>query len=112
MAIYYKQGFVDRAALYPHTVKQYENWLLYLPRDDGNLFDKLHCGLIPLGAPCPGVKTSGFKWNLDGDTLLAFGHLVSTSNKFDKSASVATVSTSQPLLITMELEFEDKLFNE
>ena len=47
--------------------------------------------------------------NLDGDTLLAFGHLVSTSNKFDKSISIATVSTSQPLLITMELRLEDEI---
>ena len=64
--------------------------------------DQLHCGLIPLGEPCPGVKTTGFKWNLDGDQVLAFGHLVSTSNKFVKSE--ATVLTSKPLLLTIELQ--------
>jgi len=83
------------------------NHTIHLPQDEKSDLEKLHCGLIPLGAPCSDVKTTGFKWNLDGDTLLAFGHLVSTSNRFDKSASIATVFTSTPLLITMELELED-----
>lgn len=75
---------------------------------EGEKKSQLHCGIIPLGNPCPGVETSGFKWNLDGKTLLAFGHLVSTSNKFDNKAKLATVSTSNPLLFTMELRLEDK----
>ena len=76
-------------------------------RDEKTCLENLHCGLIPLGTPCSDVKTTGFKWNLDGNTLLSFGHLVSTSNKFEKNSSIATVFTSKPLLITIELQFEE-----
>ena len=65
--------------------------------------ENLHCGLIPLGEPCPGVKTSGFKWNLQGDQTLAFGQLVSTSNRFAPGCKKAQITTFKPLLFTMEL---------
>jgi thiamine pyrophosphokinase len=65
--------------------------------------DKLHCGLIPLGEPCPGIKTEGLKWNLDGSVLLAFGHLVSTSNKIAQGVYQVRISTPKPLLWTIEL---------
>ena len=76
---------------------------IHLPRTS---VENLHCGLIPLGEPCSGVKTSGFKWNLQGDQTLAFGQLVSTSNRFAKGCEKATVVTSKPLLLTMELVSE------
>ena len=78
---------------------------IYLPQNIQ--VEKLHCGLIPLGEPCPGIKTSGFKWNLEGDQILAFGHLVSTSNRFAKGCEKATISTYKPLLFTMELVQEE-----
>lgn len=39
------------------------------------------CALVPLGAPCPRVTTSGLRWNLS-EGELRFGGLVSTSNEF------------------------------
>eukprot|EP00985_Skeletonema_marinoi_P004800 scaffold2080_cov124-Skeletonema_marinoi.AAC.6 len=59
------------------------------------------CGLIPIGARCERVYTSGLKWNLDGDMPLEFGGLVSSSNRIvDK---VVTVKTSSPLLFSFEI---------
>ena len=76
-----------------HRIKIEDKSLEYLKN--------LSCGLIPLGKPCDGVKTSGLKWNLDGTQVLAFGHLVSTSNKLD--SETVCVDTSENLLITIEL---------
>jgi len=58
-----------------------------------------HCSLIPIGAPCDFVETTGLKWNLGpshGYSALAFGTLVSTSNLvLDQTI---TIRNSAPLL--------------
>jgi thiamine pyrophosphokinase len=59
------------------------------------------CGLIPIGAKCEKVVTTGFKWDLDGSIPLEFGGLVSTSNRL--SEPVATVEASHPLVFTAEV---------
>merc|ERR1712012_1462221 len=33
-----------------------------------------HCGLVPLGAPCESISTSGLQWNMT-DSRMAFGEL-------------------------------------
>lgn len=58
------------------------------------------CGLIPIGEPCQSVTTRGLQWNLHGDPL-AFGRLVSTSNRIVERC--VTVQCSHPLLFTVEV---------
>ncbi|XP_075749658.1 thiamine pyrophosphokinase 1 isoform X2 [Rhipicephalus microplus] len=85
-----------------------ENSLTWLLRTgEHRIFTPPHltgswCGLIPVGAPCTSVTTTGLKWNLDHSEM-SFGKLISTSNAFDGSESV-TVETSGPLIWTMELQ--------
>lgn len=72
-----------------------------------NNFKIPYCSLIPIGSPCK-VTTSGLKWNLRNDTL-AFGRSVSTSNEAEKHASSVTIENSEPLLWSMEFEFNNDL---
>jgi len=59
------------------------------------------CGLIPLGARCDRVSTSGLKWDLDGSRPLEFGTLISSSNEIVDDE--VTIETSAPLLWTTGL---------
>lgn len=59
------------------------------------------CGLIPMGAKCEDVRTTGLKWNLDGDFPLEFGGLVSSSNRITEE--VATIQSSQSMVFTTEI---------
>jgi thiamine pyrophosphokinase len=61
------------------------------------------CGLIPIGCRCEGVKTKGFKWNLDGSVPLEFGGLISTSNRAQDC--VLEIESPQPLVFTAEVVF-------
>lgn len=59
------------------------------------------CGLIPIGCRCEGVRTKGFKWNLDGSVPLEFGGLISTSNRAQDH--VLQIESPQPLVFTAEV---------
>jgi len=59
------------------------------------------CGLIPLGSPCENVSTKGLKWNLDGNTPMHFGGLISTSNLIVDD--VVSVNCSHPLVWTVQM---------
>lgn len=59
------------------------------------------CGLIPMGSKCESIKTTGLKWDLNGDIPLEFGGLVSTSNRLMEE--VITVQTSHPIVFTAEV---------
>jgi thiamine pyrophosphokinase len=56
-------------------------------------------GLIPIGAKCRAVTTSGLKWNLAGGEL-CFGGLVSTSNEM--MLPEAHVQVTDPVLWTVD----------
>lgn len=60
------------------------------------------CGLIPIMGRCEEVVTTGLKWNLEGDTPIEFGGLVSSSNRV--MSEVVTVQTSSPMLFTAEMK--------
>ncbi|GBG63036.1 hypothetical protein CBR_g34735 [Chara braunii] len=59
-----------------------------------------HCGLIPIGFPSMCTTTTGLQWNLDG-TGMAFGKLVSSSNRLN--SDVITVVSDTSLLWTTEI---------
>ncbi|KAL0832635.1 hypothetical protein ABMA28_000831 [Loxostege sticticalis] len=65
------------------------------------LHKRAWCSLVPIGATCTNMTTSGLKWNLD-DEPLRFGELVSTSNTFDGSEKV-TVKCSNTVLWSMRV---------
>jgi len=58
------------------------------------------CGLIPIGGACEQVSSTGLQWNLSAQRL-AFGELVSSSNKI--IAPEVEVNTSHGLMWTVQL---------
>lgn len=67
------------------------------------------CGLFPLTGEAR-VTTTGLKWNLNVETPMRFGGLISTSNGFENEKSVdgrckITVVNDIPILWTCQLRF-------
>mmetsp|Transcript_124348 Transcript_124348/g.346168 ORF Transcript_124348/g.346168 Transcript_124348/m.346168 type:complete len:238 (+) Transcript_124348:2-715(+) len=57
-----------------------------------------HCGLVPLGAPCSNITTTGLRWNMTDDKM-EFGGLISVCNQLDPLAGGhVQVRTSSPVL--------------
>jgi thiamine pyrophosphokinase len=68
------------------------------------------CGLLPIGAGCDAVWTSGLRWNLRGEPL-RFGGTISSSNQMLGDAATGgiapvTVTTTHPLVWTTVLRPE------
>lgn len=49
-----------------------------------------HCGLIPLGEAVR-TRTSGLKWNLNGDVDLTFASFISSSNEFENPFDLSKI---------------------
>lgn len=61
------------------------------------------CSLVPLNGPVT-LTTSGFRWNLNKDTL-EFGKFISTSQEFDGKSDTTTVDIAdKPLLFSVDYE--------
>jgi len=62
-----------------------------------------HCGLIPIGAMCRSISTTGLKYNMT-DTSMQFGGLISACNKVDPACGGHIwVKTSTHVLWTCEV---------
>lgn len=62
------------------------------------------CGLIPIAGPVDCVHSSGLVWNIGGRRL-AWGELVSSSNKVDPLANrIIEVQTSHSVLWTCSIQ--------
>ena len=68
------------------------------------------CGLIPIGHRCQSITTTGLKWNLN-NTTLEFGGVVSTSNAMEDDVDKITVTTSDPILWTTHINWNNFLNN-
>lgn len=63
-----------------------------------------HIGLLPIGHHVSCIKTTGLKWNLNGEPL-EFGRLISTSNTFsDSEIEFIGIDTSEHIIFTMSLQ--------
>ncbi|KAJ1415672.1 thiamine pyrophosphokinase [Ochromonadaceae sp. CCMP2298] len=62
------------------------------------------CGLLPIGGPVRSVTTCGLQWNLQAEAL-ALGVRISSSNAIPAGSEEVTVQTSEPVLWTMQCNF-------
>lgn len=61
------------------------------------------CSLVPLNGPAT-LTTTGFRWNLNKDTL-EFGKFISTSQEFDGKSEQATVDIAdKPILFSVDFQ--------